>query len=60
MKKRSKYPPHPQSNWCYATRHTASINLKKPNKLICIYCHGQCVKGPIPHQPDCPAKNVKE
>jgi hypothetical protein len=56
-KRREKYPPYPDSGWDYAVIHAAKMQLEKPNKFICIYCHGQAVKEKdIPHKDDCPAK----
>lgn len=57
----NNYPPYPGSNWDYACKETARMALRKPNKKICIYCHGQCkADEKIPHKPDCPARNEKD
>lgn len=56
---KSKYPPYPDTNWDYARKHSASIELEKPNKAICIYCYCQAVsEDKIEHLPDCPAKDA--
>jgi hypothetical protein len=58
MPVKPKYPPYPDANWDYSVRHCAAMALQKPNKTICVYCHGQAPAGKkIPHKPDCPAKN---
>lgn len=60
-KTQSKYPPYPGSGWDYAIRHSASTQLQKPNKAICIYCRMQALdSASITHKPDCPARNDKE
>jgi hypothetical protein len=53
----SKYPTYPDSNWDYSIRHSASTQLIKPNKAICIYCREQAMKeNQIKHKEDCPAR----
>lgn len=56
-KKQSKYPPYPGSGYDYSVVESARQHLRKPNRVICIYCHGQAVTEPdIIHKEDCPAK----
>ena len=53
--KANHYPSYPEAGYDYAVVHLARMALRKPNKFICIYCHGQAVlKADIPHAPDCP------
>jgi hypothetical protein len=60
-RKPSKYTPYPGSNWDYSVTETARMALHKPNKSICIYCHGQAATdSAIIHQDDCPARNERE
>lgn len=57
---RRRYPPYPGSGMDYAVIHTARMALRKPNRVICIYCHCQAKTGPEligKHEPDCPARN---
>lgn len=57
-KQKSKYPPYPSSGWDYAVIHSASTELRKPNKVICIYCRCQALtEDQLKHADDCPAKN---
>lgn len=59
--KTRKYPPYPGSGMDYAIVHSAKMALRKPNKRICIYCHGQAPTiEEISHADDCPARNEKE
>jgi hypothetical protein len=58
-KKNRKYPPYPSAAWDYAVQETARQKLRKPNKFICIYCHGQSLQEQdLKHEPDCPARPV--
>lgn len=55
--KTTKYPPYPESNGDYAVKEMARQALRKPNKNICLYCHGQAIsEKDITHKDDCPAK----
>ena len=57
-KKPSKYPPYPGSGWDYAVKESDLQALRKPNKVICIYCRHQAVtEDALTHEPDCPARN---
>ncbi len=58
MSKKTNYPEYPGSAWDYAVRESARYALRKPNKVICIYCHEQGIKE-IEHKEDCPAKDEK-
>lgn len=59
-KKKSKYPPYPSSSMDYAIRHSAGTELRKLNKVICIYCrHQSKTEQELTHEPDCPARNEK-
>jgi hypothetical protein len=52
---KASYPPYPDSNWDYAVRETARMKLEKPNRHICLYCHGQAKNEIlIKHNDDCP------
>lgn len=56
---RSKYPPYPGSGYDYSVVESARQRLEKPNRVICIYCHGQAENEEeleSNHQEDCPAK----
>ena len=59
MKRKSKYPPYPESGWDYAVKMSAASKLQKPNKCICIYCYGQALTEELltnKHESDCPAR----
>lgn len=60
-KQQSKYPPYPGSGYDYSVIESARQMLRKPNKVICIYCRHQSVsEDKLTHESDCPARNEKE
>ena len=59
MKTKRRYPQYPDSAWDYSVVESARQALQKPNKVICIYCHGQAISEEAlkkKHNHDCPAK----
>lgn len=54
-KSRPRFPPYPSLAYDYGALMAAAQDLRKPNKVICLYCRAQAPSDPgIKHHPECP------